>query len=165
MQNKQDRPTGVTIIAILTIINGILLLLSGIALLALGALLSTNTTNTSSQAVAQLFGTIFAVVGGILLAIGIGYIVMFYGLLKGKGWAWTITIILLIIGIIIQILSTSVIIASSFENTKDVISGIVGSITFPLIGLAINIVMLYYLYGRHVRAYFGKTKPQPPTTV
>jgi len=165
MQNKQHRPTGVTIIAILTIISGILLLLSGIVLVALGALFSGNSTSTSSQAVAQFFSTISAVVGGVLLAIGIGYIVMFYGLLKGKGWAWTITIILLIIGIAIQIVSTSVIMASSLENTKNVISGIVGSITFPLIGLAINIVILIYLYRQHVRAYFGKAKPQPPTTL
>jgi predicted membrane protein len=100
-----------------------------------------------------------------LLAIGIGYIVMFYGLLKGKGWAWTITIILIIIGIVIQIVSTSVITASSLENTKNVISGIVGSITFPLIGIAINIVILYYLYRAHVKAYFGKAKPQSPTTM
>jgi len=164
MQNKQHRPTGVTIIAILTIISGILLLLSGITLVALGALLSGSSTSTSSQAIAQ-FGTISVAVGGVLLAIGIGYIVMFYGLLKGKGWAWTITIILLIIGIAIQILSTSVITAASLENTKNIISGIINSITFPLIGLAINIVILYYLYRQHVRAYFGKAKPQPPTTV
>jgi len=164
MQNKQHRPAGVTIIAILTIISGILLLLSGITLVALGALLSGSSTSTSSQAIAQ-FGTISVAVGGVLLAIGIGYIVMFYGLLKGKGWAWTITIILLIIGIAIQILSTSVITAASLENTKNIISGIINSITFPLIGLAINIVILYYLYRQHVRAYFGKAKPQPPTTV
>ena len=88
---------------------------------------------------------------------------MFYGLLKGKGWAWTITIILLFIGIAIQIVSTSVIMASSFENAKNVISGIMGSITFPLIGLAINIGILYYLYRQHVRAYFGKAKPSPTT--
>jgi mannose/fructose/N-acetylgalactosamine-specific phosphotransferase system component IIC len=76
MQNKQHRPTGVKIIAILTIITGILLLLSGIALLALGALFSANSTSTSSQAIAQFFGTIFAVVGGVLVAIGIGYHVL-----------------------------------------------------------------------------------------
>ena len=76
MQNEQHRPTGVTIIAILTIINGILLLVSGIALLELGALFSANSVSTSSQAIAQFFGTILAVVGGVLLAIGIGYIVM-----------------------------------------------------------------------------------------
>ena len=160
-----------TIIAILTIISGILLLLSGVALLALGAFISVNpvdtTTNTPSSSTvgAQIFGIISAAVGGVLLVIDIGYLVMFYGLLKGKGWAWTITIILLIIGIAIQIVSTSVIMASSLENTKNVISGIVGSITFPLIGLAINIVILIYLYRQHVRAYFGKAKPQPPTTL
>ena len=88
---------------------------------------------------------------------------MFYGLLKGKGWGWTITIILLIIGIVIQIVSTYVITASSLENTKNVISGIVDSITFPLIGLAINIVILYYLYRPRVKTFFGKAKPQPPT--
>jgi uncharacterized membrane protein len=165
MQNKQHRPTGITIIAILTIINGILLLVSGIALVALGTLFSANSTSTSSQAVAQFFGTISAAVGGVLLVIGIGYLIMSYGLFKGKGWAWTITIILTIIGIAIQILSTSVITAASLDNTKNVISGIVSSITFPLIGLAINIVILYYLYRRHVRAYFGKAKPRPTTTV
>jgi hypothetical protein len=164
MQNKQHRPTGVTIIAILTIISGILFLLSGIVLVALGALFSGNSTSIS-QGVAQFFGTISAVVGGVLLAIGIEYIVMSYGLLKGKGWGWTITIILIIIGIVIQIVSTSVITTSSLENTKNVISGIVGSITFPLIGIAINIVILYYLYRPHVKAYFGKAKQQPPTTV
>jgi hypothetical protein len=93
MQKKQHRPTGVTIIAILTIIGGILLLLSGIALVALGALVSVspvndNTAGTSSSSravVAQFFGVISAGVGGTLLAVGIGYLVMFYGLLKGKG--------------------------------------------------------------------------------
>ncbi|HJT49416.1 MAG TPA: hypothetical protein VJ729_14620 [Nitrososphaeraceae archaeon] len=159
MQNKQHRPTGVTIIAILTIIGGILLLLSGIALVALGALFSAGSANTS-HAVAQFFGIISAAIGGVLLAIGIGYIVMFYGLLKGKGWAWTITIILLIIGIAMQIVSTSVgsvLTASSLHNTNNVISGIVGSI----IGIAINIVVIYYLYRPHVKAYFGKQ--QTPT--
>jgi subtilisin len=32
-------------------------------------------------------------------------------------------------------------------------------------GSAINIVILYYLYGPHVKAYFGKAQQQPPTTV
>ena len=99
------------------------------------------------------------------MAIGIGYLVVSYGLLKGKGWSWTITIILIIIGIVIQIVSTSVITASSLENTKNVILGIVGSLTFPLIGIAINIVILYYLYRPRVKAYFGKAKPQHPTTM
>jgi hypothetical protein len=166
MQNKQQRPIGVTIIAILTIIGGILLLLSGVALVTLGVFVSVpvNTTSASSSIGAQFISVISAAVGGVLLAIGIGYIVMSYGLIKGKGWAWTITIILIIIGIVIQIVSTSVgsvFTTSSLHNANNVSSGIVGSI----IGIAINIVILYYLYRPHVKAYFGKAQQQPPTTV
>ena len=166
MQNKQHRPIGVTIIAILTIIGGILLLLSGVALAALEAFISVNpvdTTNTPSSNIgAQFTGTISAAVGGVLLVIGIGYLVMSYGLLKGKGWAWTITIILIIIGIVIQIVSTFVgsVFTASLNNASNTSSGIIGSI----IGIAINIVILYYLYRPHVRAYFGKAKQQQPTT-
>jgi hypothetical protein len=37
--------------------------------------------------------------------VGIGYLVVSYGLLKGKRWAWTITIVLLVIGIGINVAS------------------------------------------------------------
>ncbi|HZI71488.1 MAG TPA: hypothetical protein VFD60_10045 [Nitrososphaeraceae archaeon] len=160
---KQHRPTGVTIVAILTIIGGLVLLFSGVALIALGALIpslvSNNTTNSPfSHASAQLLGIIAAAIGSVLLAVGIGYLVMFYGLLKGKGWAWTITIVLLIIGIAIHIASTafgSVFTASTTSlHNNNGNSGIVGAI----IGIAIDIVILYYLYRPHVKAYFGKTK-------
>jgi hypothetical protein len=166
MQNKQHRPIGVTIIAILTIISGILLLLSGVALAALGAFISVNpvdtTTTSSSNIGAQFIGIISATVGGVLLVIGIGYLVMSYGLLKGKGWAWTITIILIIIGVVIQIVSTSIgsVFTASLHNASNATSGIVGSI----IGIAINIVILYYLYRPYVRAYFGKATQQQPTS-
>ena len=92
------------------------------------------------------------------------YLVMFYGLLKGKGWAWTITIILVVIGIAIQIMSTtsgavfsaSIISSSPSNNANTVISGIIGG----LIAIAINVVVVYYLYRPNVKAYFGN--PHPP---
>jgi magnesium-transporting ATPase (P-type) len=169
MQNKQHRPIGVTIIAILTIIGGILLLLSGIALVVFGALFSGNPvgnatfTSPSSNGGAQFFGIIFAAIGGVLLIIGIGYLIMSYGLFKGKGWAWTITIILTIIGIAIQIVSTSIgsLFTASLNSANDVSSGIIGSI----IGIAINIAVLYYLYRPHVKAHFGKAQQQPTSTI
>jgi hypothetical protein len=160
---KKHRPLGVTIIAILTIISGILLLLGGVSLFAVGALISVTpvdtTATTNSQPIAQFFGVISAAIGSVLLAIGIGYLVMFLGLLKGKGWAWTITIILLLIGIAIQIISTATgavfntsLSSSSNNATNSVISGIIGGI----IGIAINVVIVYYLYRPHVKEYFGK---------
>jgi hypothetical protein len=165
---SQQRPIGVTIIAILTIIGGILLLISGISLIALGSLISvtpsgttTTTTNANSHPIAQVFGIISAAIGSALLVIGIGYIIMFYGLLKGKRWAWTITIILLIVGIAIQIISTtagSVFNASisSSSSANSVISGI----AVGIIGIAINIVIIYYLYRPNVKAFFGKISPK-----
>jgi uncharacterized membrane protein len=158
----QQRPLGVTIIAILTIIGGILLFLSGLSLLVIGTLVSVTPSGTStianSHPLAQVFGVISVATGSVLLVIGIGYLVMFYGLLKGKRWAWTITLILLLIGIAIQIISSitgSVINASlstSTTSSNSVIAGIAGG----LIGIAINVVIIYYLYRPHVKAFFGK---------
>jgi predicted lipid-binding transport protein (Tim44 family) len=106
---------------------------------------SGTTTPTNSHPLAQVFGIISAAIGSVLSVIGIGYIVMFYGLLKGKRWAWTMTIILLLIGIAIQVISTttgSVFNASIIHNNANansVISGIVGGI----IGIAINVVIMW----------------------
>lgn len=59
---------------------------------------TTTITDDMTPQLVQFFGIMAAIVGAVLLAIGIGYIVMTYGLLKGKGWAWTITVILVIVG-------------------------------------------------------------------
>lgn len=39
----------------------------------------------------NFFGLVFIIIGAILSAVGIGYLVVSYGLLKGKRWSWTIT--------------------------------------------------------------------------
>ncbi len=177
-----NRPTGVTIIAILTIIGGILLCFGGISLLALGAFFATVPINTiiseqqqqqqqlqpeiqnqaELEALTQFLAGIGIVIGAIILAVGIGYLVVSYGLLKGKGWAWTVTIILTIIAIAIQIISiilSSMFNASFSSDTNALASEIISHI----IGLAINGVILYYLYRPNVKAFFGKS--QPSTTI
>jgi uncharacterized membrane protein (DUF2068 family) len=113
MESQKHRPLGVTVIAILTVIGGIIFLVSGLFLLIIG-------------------------IGIILLALGIAYLVMAYGLWKGKGWAWTITLILSAIGIIVAVVSIA--------------TGNVGGI----ISIIINGVIIYYLYRPNVKAFFGK---------
>jgi hypothetical protein len=175
-----NRPIGVTIIAILTIIGGILLCFGGISLLALGAFFSTVPINTiiseqqqqqlqpeiqnqaELQALTQFLAGIGIVIGAIILAVGIGYLVVSYGLLKGKGWAWTVTIILTIIAIAIQIIS--IILSSMFNASfSSDMNALASEIISHIIGLAINGVILYYLYRPNVKAFFGKS--QPPTTI
>lgn len=175
-----NRPTGVTIIAILTIIGGILLCFGGISLLALGAFFAAVPINTiiseqqqqqlqpeiqnqaELESLTQFLVGIGIVIGAVILAVGIGYLVVSYGLLKGKGWAWTVTIILTIIAIAIQIIS--VILSSMFNASfSSDMNALASEIISHIIGLAINGVILYYLYRPNVKAFFGKS--QPSTTI
>ena len=137
----KKRPTGVTIIAILIIIGGILLLLAGIGVIAVGSLF-----------ISQIIGLGFVIIGAIILAVGIGYIVVSYGLLKGKRWAWTITVVLLFIGIAINVVS---IIFGSFAINMD-ISTFLTVNSGNIAGIIISVIILYYLYRPHVKSYFGK---------
>ena len=157
---KQSRPRGVSIIAILIIIAGVLSLLLGIVLVVIGPSLMNGLHITSgnlrSQIQPQILGTIFLVFGAIWLALGVANLVMAYGLSKGKGWAWTISIIVLFIGIAIDIVSLSITSVGVFSNTA---SNLLGNI----VGIGISAFIVYYLYRPHVKAYFGKTIPMPST--
>jgi uncharacterized membrane protein (DUF2068 family) len=71
---------------------------------------------------------------------------MAYGLWKGKGWAWTITLVLSFIGIAFGLAS--------------IVTGNIGAV-FHLI---INIIVVYYLYRPHVKVFFGKLVPYSSST-
>jgi hypothetical protein len=117
---------------------------------------------TELQALAQFLGGVGIALGAIVLAVGIGYLVVSYGLLKGKGWAWITTVILTIIAIAVQIVSgvtASMFNASFIDDTNSFATGIIAQI----VGIAINGVILYYLYRPNVKAFFGKS--QPSTTI
>jgi hypothetical protein len=174
----KQRPIGVTIIAILTIIGGVLLTFGGISLLAFGAFFTVVPIDVfleeemqqqqqqqqelqdaaELQDLARFLGGLGIAIGTIVLAVGIGYLIVSYGLLKGKGWAWTITVILTIIAIAVQIVSgitASMFNASFIEDTNTFVTGIIAQI----VGIAINGVILYYLYRPNVKTFFGKSLP------
>jgi uncharacterized membrane protein (DUF2068 family) len=144
---------GVTIIAILNIIGGIIMLFFGLAFVTLGAIiplapqsefqqLQQNLTAGDvgvPQVAPSLIGVGFLAVGGVLIAIGIISFVVAYGLLKGKSWAWTLTLVLSIISIVVAIIS----IATTGNP-------------FNIINIIISAIIIYYLYRPHVKAFFGK---------
>ena len=79
---------------------------------------------------------------------------MAYGLWRGKGWAWTISIIVLFIGIAINIVSLSIpSVTGVFSDTGSVLTRVVSGI----VSIGITAFVVYYLYRPHVKAYFGKT--------
>lgn len=138
----KKRPTGVTVIAVLVIIGGILFLLAGIGVVAVGSL-----------SISQIIGLVFVIIGAILLAVGIGFLIVSYGLLKGKRWSWTITVILLFIGIAIDV--ASIIIFGYFAINMDT-SSFLTTNSGSIAGIIISVIILYYLYRPHVKSYFGK---------
>ena len=77
------------------------------------------------------------------MAIGVAYLVMAYGLWRGKRWAWTITVILSFIGIAL--------------GAASIVTGNIAAI-FHLI---INAIVIYYTYRPHVKVFFGKMGVQP----
>jgi hypothetical protein len=92
----------------------------------------------------SLLGGIGIAIGVVLLAIAIVSFLVAYGLLKGLGWAWTVTVILSIISIVF--------------NAISIATGNIASI----ISIIISAIILYYLYRPHVKAYFGKGVSRPP---
>src|ERR687895_1852781 len=153
-QIRQPYPTSVTIIAILNIIMGIILLLGGIAFIAAGIILSSLPSSAlEDESLAADYSVIddfseippSLIVGGpiaigsVMVAIGIVSFIVAYGLLKGMGWAWTVTIILEIISIVL--------------NAISIATGNIGGI----VSIIISAIILYYLYRPHVKAYFGKS--------
>ncbi|HZE78897.1 MAG TPA: hypothetical protein VE089_10160 [Nitrososphaeraceae archaeon] len=134
-QQQKHRPLGVTIIAVLTIIAGIAFLASGITAATIAPFLLGPGVNNNSM----LTPVVSAVTGIGLLILGIAYFVMAYGLLKAKGWAWTVTVVLSCIGIALGFVS--------------IVTGHIGSI----VSVVINGLILYYIYRPNVKSFFGKT--------
>ena len=128
------------------IIGGIGFLASGITAAAIAPLLtnlhiSSNTTPGSTTTTSTMPYGLVALSAGIgtgLVVLGIAYLVMAYGLWRGKRWAWTITMILSLVGIAVGAVS--------------IVSGNVAAV-FTLI---INGIVLYYLYRPQVKVFFGK---------
>ena len=149
MQPKPRRPTGVTILAILAILGGIFLLLGGIGLIAFAGILGiANLTGTplSSIDVATAQALFFAL-GGILLVLGMLYLVVGAGYWGGKGWSWTLGIVVTIISLIIDLVQIVINPVSAVGNA---------------FGIVIAIIILYYLTRQHVKAFFGKAVMPAP---
>ena len=142
-----SRPLGVTIIAILNIISGIVMLFAGFGLAAASSLVPTISTidpNAAGQmAIASLAGGAATAIGAILIVLGIISFIVAWGLLKARGWAWIVTIILSIISLVIGVIS--------------LVGGNIGSI----VNIVIAGVIIYYMYRPHVKAYFGRTHITP----
>jgi uncharacterized membrane protein (DUF2068 family) len=150
---QKSRPLGVTIVAILTVINGIILLASGVFAVIFAPQIISQTLNQANVTftgqegqelatnIAGAASTAAVIGGGIVIAFGIAWLLIAWGLFTAKGWAWIVTVILAIISAIFSAIG---------------IGG--GAIVPHVIILIIDIVILYYMYRPNVKSYFGRIK-------
>jgi len=85
-------------------------------------------------------GAVIALVGLVALMVGIGCF-------KGWGWVWTLGVVVITLGIIVQIVQT-------FLRSEITSSDLV-SLAIPVL---VSLLILAYLFKQNVKAWFGKGK-------
>lgn len=84
-----QRPLGVTVLGLLSLISGLLGMLKGLIWLGVGGLAAAGTALASPVA-GMFIGTIAVVVGGLALLTGIFSLIFAWGAFSLKPWAWSL---------------------------------------------------------------------------
>ena len=99
---RPSRPIGVSILAILVVLGGVLFLLSGIAILLFSAAFALGGLG--------IFGLAGSILGGIVFIFGIIWIAVGLGLWNLRGWAWWLAVIVMVLTILGGISAPAVIV-------------------------------------------------------
>ncbi|MGA3405208.1 MAG: hypothetical protein ABSD49_05715 [Candidatus Bathyarchaeia archaeon] len=123
------RPTGVAILAILEAIAAVYYLVTGF-----GEFIATSILRTLARSgiPSDIIPLIPRFVGAVLIIFGLVSLLLAWGLWTGKGWARMTALVFAILSIIVSLIS------------------------FHLIGLVIDVVIIYYLTRPNVKQFFTK---------
>jgi uncharacterized membrane protein YfcA len=130
-----ERPTGVTILAALQVLAGLVFVIFGVMVLIVAGLLGLGGVRPQAPMLPLFLGPIVAVVGGIMVIIGIVSFAVAYGYMNGREWAWTLGLVVAVLGLIMGVLS----------------------LPNGVIGILIDALIIYYLTRPHVKRFFGKS--------
>lgn len=133
MSQRPSRPVGITVLAVLEILIGIVGFLASLAIIGLSALFST------LPRVGSLLGTFGFIIGAVVLFFSAIWLATGVGFLHGRGWSWTLGMIFSVLSLLGAISALAV-----------------GLITGGVGGLVFWGLMLYYLTRTRVKAFFGK---------
>jgi hypothetical protein len=143
----KSRPRGVTIAATVNIVIGVAGLFFGIGFIAQDALLHPLVESTIDELPRQNLSSEQASIPGFGIALGAAFfplaIVSFIaasGLLKGRQWAWTATLVLSIISMAWYAFTVAIIPSNGGRT----------------LGVIIGAITIYCLYRPQVKAHLGK---------
>ena len=127
--SSEGRPTGVTFLALLEAIIGLYYLITGFSELFTAAVIRSLMLAGIS---AQILPMVPRALGTMLIIFGFLSLFLAWGIWTGKGWARMVALVIAILGIVLSFLS------------------------FHLIGLVIDIIIVYYLTRPKVKEFFTK---------
>lgn len=135
-----ERPTGITILAVLAVIGGLLSLALGGFMAFMGPAVGVEMTEQTGEASAAAYGSLMMVMGIAFALHGVVQLITAYGLFTLKGWAWVLAVAMQAVSIVL--------------NGIQLFRGQVGS---SVIAVAIAVGILYYLFRPHVKRAFGRS--------
>jgi len=135
---------GVSVLAVLDIITGIFAIIGGIAIAEILIIFPIIADMTIFASFVTTFGALFrvpavlalALFRGVLVIMGMIAFLVGWGFWRGRGWAWTLGVMLYVICIVLGLL----------PMLRGDVSGVVGIIVVGMI--------LYYLFKPNIRAWF-----------
>jgi uncharacterized membrane protein (DUF2068 family) len=127
-----QRPTGITVLAILSFIGGVLAIFAGLALVGLSGAIA---------AAAGGGGGLATILGLLLLVFGVLELILGYGFWTLKPWAWSMGVALQAAGIVLDVIQFT-------NNGSQLVS--------VIISIAISAAIIWYLFQPHVKAAFGR---------
>ena len=140
------RPTGVTILAVLSFLGAALLLLAAAGMFILGSSAGMAAMANQGRGVSGPLMALGAFAGVACLILAVLYLVNGIGLWKLQGWARLLTILLLLLSILFELLG----IVRALTPLH------VGIVCWNVILIVIDVWILMYLFKPHVKAAFGE---------
>jgi hypothetical protein len=143
------RPLGVTLIALFLVLIGIIAFLSAAGMVFLATLSLEQILDLiegePSQWLIDNYPLVFGTIGSALLAEGVVALLLAYGFLKARTWAWMVGMVFALISIIIAFIQPWVI---GFSDPAWV-SELAWSLLWPW-------VLIIYLNRPKIKTYFGR---------
>lgn len=139
-----ERPSGVTILSVLSFLAAALMILAACGMFVLGA--AGIAAASGGRALGGPLAALGAFAGVALLILAAIYVVNGVGLWKLLGWGRLLTIVLVAIGVIFGIMG----LFRAFMPMH------VGMVVWQLIWLAIDVWILAYMFKPHVKQAFGQ---------
>ena len=146
-----ERPTGVTILAVLEFISAGFIILLGLLLIVGMSVLGAMGGSGEGSGVMAVLGTLGAVAGVLVMILAVIPLAVGIGLWKLKNWARIVAIVFSGLGVA----------SNLFGVIGGVTTGEMVSLSSGVIGLGVNVLILWYMFQPHVKQPSAPVSPVP----